>query len=122
MLRQLSVPLFSCEKKISNMNVNSQNIFYRYQLNITKCNCIYFCLHFYEVFKKEHTVLQNAIVINRHLTNEVLAYCQQCEINFICKYFNLHHSSDELFFEIRKILIQYFPIKTSNDYYLIVNI
>ena len=104
------------------MNVNPQNIIYRYgyRLNIRTCNCIYFCSHFYEVFKKERTVLQNAIVVNRHLSKEVLAYFKQCEINFICKYFNLHCSSDEYFFEVRKILIQYFPIKSSKDYYLTV--
>ena len=73
-------------------------------------------------FKKERTLLQNAIVINRLCSKEVLAYCRQPEINFILKYFNLHRSTDEYFFEIRKILIQYFPFKTLNDHYLIVNI
>ena len=93
-----------------------------YRLKIRKCNYLYFWPHFYEVFKKERTSSQNAIVINRLCSKEVLAYCRQCEINFIHKYFNLHRSTDEYFFEIRKILIQYFPIKTCNDHYLIVNI
>ena len=105
-----------------NVNVNPQNIFSRYRLNIRKCNCIYFYPYFYEVFKKERTVLQNAIIIKRHFSNEALAYCKHCEINFIRKYFNLHRSPDEYLFEIRKILIQDLSIKTSNYYYLIVNI
>ena len=89
------------------MNVIAQT---RYRLNIKKCNCLYFCPHFYEIFKKERNLLQNAIVINKLCSKEVLVYCRQCEINFIHKYFNLHRLTDEYFFEIRKILIHYFPI------------
>ena len=94
----------------------------RYGLKIKKCSCLYFCPHFYETFKKERNLLQNAIVINRLCSKEVLAYCRQCEINFTRKCFNLHRSTDKYFFEIRKILIQYFPIKTSNDHYVTVKI
>ena len=101
------------------MNVFAQA---RYRLNIKKCNCLYFCPHYYEIFKKERNLLQNAIVINRFCSKEVLAYCRQCENNFVRKYFGLHRSSDEFFFEIMKVLIQHFPFKTSRDYYLIVNI
>ena len=43
------------------MNVFAQA---RYRLNIKKCNCLYFCPHYYEIFKKESNFLQNAIVID----------------------------------------------------------
>ena len=104
------------------MNVIGQT---RYRLNIKKCNCLYFYPHFYEIFKKERNLVQNAIAINRFCSKEVLTYCRQCENDFICKYFGLHCSSDEFFFfffEKRKVLIQHFPFKTSRYYYLTVNI
>ena len=69
------------------------NVLDRYRLKIRKFNCLYFLPHFYEVFKKERTLLQNVIVISRLCSKEVLAYCRQCEINFICKYFNFLFST-----------------------------
>ena len=46
----------------------------------------------------------------------------QCERDFLRKFFQLQTLSDEYFFEVRKILIQYYPITTSNNHCVIVNI
>lgn len=64
------------------MNANPENNIYGYRINIRKYSCFYFCPHFYEAFKKTCDIA-NAVGIDRCPSYEVLAYCKQCENNFI---------------------------------------
>ena len=89
------------------MNMNENQPFARYFLKPAEFNCLYFCLHFYEVFLKNIT-FESADVVES--LEEVLLYCKQCLKQNIRKCVFSDCLSDAYFPEVKKFLIQYYPL------------
>ena len=75
-----------------------------------------FCEHFYRVFFKKKINLRNSHVVRQFELKEVCCFCSDCfEKNMkecLINRSNLPEKSS--FQEIRKLLIQYFPVVKNN--------
>lgn len=69
------------------------------KVEMVQTNCIYFCCHFYKIFK-DTTKIKDAFILKNHLLREVLCYCENFKNkikNYFCHYNTL---SDEFFFKL----------------------
>ena len=84
-------------------------------------SCIYFCSHFYKVFKEKKKI-RNASILDSYVLKEALCYCLSCR-DKIKKHLRIYDTSnDRFFFEARKRFIQYHPkIYENNNLFSYIN-
>ena len=66
--------------------------------------------------------IQNAVVIEKFKSKEALAYCKECQKGYLSHFTQLNEQCDEYFFVVRKILFEYYPSSTFENYSMIINI
>ena len=81
---------------IQNENIPDKNGVVSFQAELENTSCFYFCNHFYKNFK-DKVRITGASVIRENRTKEYIY----------------------IYFEVRKFLIQFYPIVTSKSKYII---
>lgn len=64
----------------------TQNVVLRYQLNRTEIDCLYFCPHFHEAFKKNCSIT-NAVTTESYELKEALLHCKLCLKTYIREFY-----------------------------------
>ena len=90
-----------------NVNYNENGIC---NVKIEETSCFYFCNHFYKAFKKNESMSTFASILRLRPSEEVIAYCANCQdiIFKVCRQFE--PITDSFFIEAKKFLIHYYPI------------
>ena len=101
---------------IQNENIPDENGTISFRIELENTSCFYFCDHFYKNFK-DKVRIRGASVIRENRTKEVIGYCADCE-KYLSKLLKCDKLTKYFFFEMRKFLIQCYPIATSKSKYI----
>ena len=71
------------------MNANRQNVVRSHKIFTNEFVCTYFCLHFYDAFKKMCGIT-NAIAIESYNLREAFSYWKQCQRDYIRRFTQLN--------------------------------
>ena len=102
---------------IQNENIPDENGTCSFWIELENTSCFYFCDHFYKNFK-DKVRIRGASVMRETRTKEVVGYCADCE-KYLSQLLRCDKLTEYFFFEVRKFLIQCYPIITSKSKYII---
>ena len=93
-------------------NFSLPNVYQTFFFNVCvgQTNCFYFCPHFYENFISGR-ILHQAI----ERKNEVCCCCLMCRTK-LCPETNFSDEAEEYFYELKKLLIQYYYVFDSSAF------
>ena len=82
---------------------------------------VFIFVHIFMKFLKKKRGIRNSVIVTSSDLKEALLYCKLCLKTKTQEFTKYEEMSDEYFQEVRKYLIQYYPLTTGFDYFALAN-